>query len=1026
MRFIYWFRSSIYTLAVVESKIYNIFKLYKMSTPFSLILSFFLAGFLLLNPSLIYSQAASIHHSDSIIANQLFAEMDTLLKAREWSKAEEKGLQAIRMYREIFGDTCYKIAEIWDRTGTIKYYLSDYSGAIKAWENAVQGFINSPNTSPGDLGKLYNNIGTSYKSLGDYDMSIEYSLKSLEKLRRHYGAEHLNIAAALNNLGLVYDSKGDLNKAEEYFNSAYRLRLKHLQPDDVKIGATYVNLANLYSHRGEYDKSIEYNQKALSIFKIKLKPDHYNIGVVNLNIGSEYYSKGEIDKAIDCGNVALEIFSKHFQKPHPNIAESYANLANCYQEINEFEKSLNYNQKALDIFINVYGEHNVEVAYQYNNIGNLFYTAGKHKDAISYFKKSIDAQLQNNSKNVFKIANTYNNLAKTYMSNQQLDTAVAFYLYALETLGYKKENEYSGMKVGPDLLNSFLSLSKAYKQIYEKSHELKFLHESFVMSTQAVTCLNNMSYSTNYEKTKTFWLDENFDAYKQALCIALLRSQVEKDNNFKIFSFLISEKSRAGLLQSKLCTTEALRYAGIPDSLIEKENQHQINLTWREKQRQSLLDQNIPETDTTVLSISSKIFDLRRQYEALKDTFETRYPEYYRLKYDLSTVSLDYLQDTLLQKGQTLLEYFTGDSAVYIFVLRPDTFQVVEVKKDFPLEDWVKQLRHGLTDYYVKNSRSSTYLETTAREYVSAAYDLYQKLIAPVAGLLTDTLIIVPDGVLGYVPFDVLLSEKPQHPTRFHNHAYLGQARRISYAYSATLLREMRDKKHRLQPTENLLALAPFFRGNAAQLREQLDTLSELLALRRDTLAALPASGREALVVAKIYNGKALLGAESPKEILQQEAGRYRILHLSTHGKADDKVGDYAYLGFALPGDAPAFDKFYAKDIYNLALNADLVTLSACETGIGELKRGEGIISLARAFAYAGAKSIVTTLWSVNDARTGELMERFYKNLHQGMDKDAALWKAKKDFVAAHKKDAAHPYFWAGFIPIGDMRAIRN
>ena len=121
-----------------------------------------------------------------------------------------------------------------------------------------------------------------------------------------------------------------------------------------------------------------------------------------------------------------------------------------------------------------------------------------------------------------------------------------------------------------------------------------------------------------------------------------------------------------------------------------------------------------------------------------------------------------------------------------------------------------------------------------------------------------------------------------------------------------------------------------------------------------------------------------------------------------------------------------SFDKFYAKDIYNLSLNADLVTLSACETGIGELKRGEGIISLARAFAYAGAKSIVTTLWSVNDVRTSELMEHFYKNLYKGMDKDAALWQAKKDFLKAHKGMSAHPYYWAGFIPIGDMSPIRN
>ena len=112
------------------------------------------------------------------------------------------------------------------------------------------------------------------------------------------------------------------------------------------------------------------------------------------------------------------------------------------------------------------------------------------------------------------------------------------------------------------------------------------------------------------------------------------------------------------------------------------------------------------------------------------------------------------------------------------------------------------------------------------------------------------------------------------------------------------------------------------------------------------------------------------------------------------------------------------------RDIYNLSLNADLVVLSACETGIGELKRGEGIISLARAFAYAGAKSIVTTLWSVDDARTKDLMVFFYRNLLQGMPKDEALARARSDYFEKYKGANAHPYFWAGFVGIGDMEGI--
>ena len=419
-------------------------------------------------------------------------------------------------------------------------------------------------------------------------------------------------------------------------------------------------------------------------------------------------------------------------------------------------------------------------------------------------------------------------------------------------------------------------------------------------------------------------------------------------------------------------------------------------------------------------------FDLEEHRRALWQSFKNNnetLSEYFNP--DQQILSLKRVQDALFSPTQTLLEYFTGDSAVYIFAVRRDTFVVKEVKRGpgFPLDSLVRQLRYGLTHAQLTDPDSKVLLKKTAAAYTAAATELYRQLVAPVAGMLTENVIIVPDGVLGYIPFDALLTQKPADPERFHSHTYFGKEKKISYAYSATLLREMRDKKHKTPPTAPLLALAPFFRGNADTLREHTDELSESVGLRRDTLTALPASGQEVKSISKIFSGKAFYGADAPKETLLREAGKYRILHLSTHGKANDKVGDYAYLAFSVPGDTTQFDKFYVRDIYNLALNADLVTLSACETGIGELKRGEGIISLARAFAYAGAKSIVTSLWVVNDDRTAELMRLFYQNLQKkGWDKDRALWQAKNDFIAKHKTDGgAHPYYWAGFVPVGDM-----
>ena len=148
---------------------------------------------------------------------------------------------------------------------------------------------------------------------------------------------------------------------------------------------------------------------------------------------------------------------------------------------------------------------------------------------------------------------------------------------------------------------------------------------------------------------------------------------------------------------------------------------------------------------------------------------------------------------------------------------------------------------------------------------------------------------------------------------------------------------------------------------------------------------------------------------------------------LSTHGKADDRLGDFAFIGFGAR-KLGFFEKLYARELYDFSLNADMVVLSACETGLGVLERGEGIISMSRAFAYAGAKSIFTTLWQVDDKNTKDLIVSFYQKMEEGENKSVALQKAKLDYLDCQegKGERMHPFFWAGFVGIGDMNPIKN
>jgi CHAT domain-containing protein len=642
--------------------------------------------------------------------------------------------------------------------------------------------------------------------------------------------------------------------------------------------------------------------------------------------------------------------------------------------------------------------------------------------SIEYLQKALEIQLKTLGSEHPEVANTYANIGLSYNSKNNCDEAIYFFQKALKscryTFGdYSKVNSLEQLR---KILQNFTSiLLDQYKHINNPS----FLIQAHFYTLQALAALDYQQSTLTEESSKSFHLSQNYPIYEQAISVSLLKADVDHNDTLRQNTFTYAEKSKAALLQAQIKAADALAFAGIPDSLLEQEYNLRIDITWREKQRQSLLDQGLTETDTNVLRISGIVFDLKQQYETLKKRFETEYPDYYRLKYDLSTVSLPYVQDTLLQKDQALLEYFTGDSSLFLFVVRPDTFLVQEVKRDFPLEAWIDSLRFGLYGYYTtdKSQRTDSLREAALNSYILYSQLLQQKLIAPVAAWLPEKVILVPDGPLGYIPFDALLSAEPEDRNNFKSYPYLLQKHQFSYTYSATLLREMRDKKHRREPQYDFAAFAPFYNGDTTLLAGMY-AYDDLM---RKDLQPLAFSGPEVAAAAKLMKGETIAGPAATEERFTTTAGNYRILHLATHGRADNRVGDYAFLAFNEIKDSIENELLYVKDLYNLQLNADLVVLSACETGIGKLQRGEGIISLARAFAYAGAKSIVTSLWSVNDKSTSELMRFFYRELRRGKDKDEALRLARQRLIREATVRNSHPFFWAAFVPLGDMRGVK-
>jgi len=380
------------------------------------------------------------------------------------------------------------------------------------------------------------------------------------------------------------------------------------------------------------------------------------------------------------------------------------------------------------------------------------------------------------------------------------------------------------------------------------------------------------------------------------------------------------------------------------------------------------------------------------------------------LKYAAKTISVGEIQKVLLHSGQAIVSYFVGDENVFVFVITTNDFQVITIKKDFPLEAWIEEFRNSIYNF----NPAGTNLEFLNQKYANIGYELYRILFQPIEPMLTGkSVVIIPGGVLGYLPFEALLTKIPKSEDDFLHHPYLLNHYQISYCYSATLLREMEQKADRA--SEDFLAFAPKFGEPKSFLN---------LGTRQIQLPILEHNQEEAQAIQTIMGGELLADSLASLQAFFDLAPDYSVLHLATHGFANDRWGEYSFLAFTQTPSSIDTGLLFVKDLYQMRLHSQMVVLSACNTGVGELQRGEGIISLARGFSYAGAASIITTLWQIDDQSTSQIMQYFYRNLKAGMTKDAALWQAKRTYLASCNNMRAHPLFWAAFVPIGNMEAL--
>lgn len=489
--------------------------------------------------------------------------------------------------------------------------------------------------------------------------------------------------------------------------------------------------------------------------------------------------------------------------------------------------------------------------------------------------------------------------------------------------------------------------------------------------------------------------------------------EITKETKYLEKAFNYSESSKSAVLTESIKNNYALNIGGIPDSLINREKELEKSI-WNYEEL--IYEENKKKNpDENKLSYWNKyLFEEKQKHDELTNYLENNFNNYYSLKYADSKTKLNELQKSL-KFNEVLVEFLLNDSSIYSFVISKFNIHLYKTKIDSSfysnLDALLKSLSnnnfsyHGINDFYFFQEKSNY---------------IYNAVVLPIrTHLKRKNIIIVPDGKLAYLPFEVLISEtQKDDKLNYKNLPYLIKSNTISYSYSANFLM---NKKHQKQKNiKSLVAFSPSYENNITIDSTIISTRQQY----RERLFPLKGIKEEALKIAVLTKGDTFIDSKASERNFKNVASNYDILHLAMHTIMDDENPMYSKMAFTQTTDTLEDGFLNTYELYNLKLNSRMAVLSSCNSGSGKLHKGEGVISLARGFFYAGCPSLVMTLWSVEDKSGVSLMIVYYKNLIKGSNKSKSLQNSKLEFIKNSDQLHAHPYFWSGYVIIGNNEAI--
>lgn len=660
-----------------------------------------------------------------------------------------------------------------------------------------------------------------------------------------------------------------------------------------------------------------------------------------------------------------------------------------------------------------------ETGQYYQQLGRKFLQKKEFEQAILYLKKSISATQKSlgEIERHPQLTSKYKDLGSAYEGNLEKEEALIFYQKGLRSgaMTFDDADLLANPKV-EDLISPLLSIpifEAKGNLLLQSDRDQNQLLASLIAYERAIEILELICNKYQSEFAKLHLGEQAVKMTEKGIYAARQLFQITRDDKFKTKMFTLADKGKAMALRSAILDSKASGLSSVPSDMFHREQSLKIKLAHLRQQLKKRRNTNNLSNRQAGNNINKKIFNTTESLYFLQDSLKTFFPEYSFLKNSAPSLASDSLQLFLENKNAAVVEYFFGKKTAYAFVVTADNFHVERLNDLDQIQETVLSLRELIQSMSFRTDASSAY-----QNFVRDASVLYSLVLeAPLKNLdsTIDELIIIPDGPLWLVPFEILLDDQAAtNQVNFgtENLPYLLKKYALTYAHSSRLLLE--QKNH-----NNVSTTLPFL-GHAPEFNGRTDMAVRSCFEAGTNLPELKHSIQEVENISSHYNGQSFYGINATRKSFLNLAPQAEIIHLSTHACMNNND----------PLDSRIFfsqnDFINTEDIYNLQINAKMAMLSACQTGLGRVYNGEGMISLARAFQHAGCPSVTMSLWSVADASTTEMTTLYYSYLNDGYSKNKALQQAKLDFINAQSPSKQHPFFWAGFVHLGDFSPLEN